>query len=324
MNAVELKVLEVKLPEVFFNEQEILNYLDGELERFEGLVFTEDTAKDCKSTVTELNKLIKSVEDFRKQYKKQLSDPIAEFEKKCKLIVEKIEGVQEPLKLQAEQFEIKRRETRKVEIQSFIDEALTIMPLEDKWASKLILKDEWLLLSLSNPKAKKAIAEEIEKLSAEQKSYYDKLELVATKCEVFSLRLGLQIPLTPDSFYYMLEIHDGPQIEARIQLSAEKQAETEKQAIENIRRQEEAKAQAAAQAQAATEIEAVKAEAAAQVTEALEVAAAVTQSVEQFVPVEKQENEPMYKAEYAVRGTKSQLESLVNYMSASGIQFIKK
>lgn len=323
MNAVELKVLEVKQPEVLFNEQEIGNYLAGILEKYDGLVFTDDTVKDCKATVTELNKMIKSVDAFRLKYKKELSEPITEFEKKCKTLIAQIEDVQEPLKLQAENFEIKRRADRKAEVEGFIAEVLDIVKLEPKYSDKLILKDEWLNISLTNPKVKKAIMDEAQILLSEQKSYYDKLELVATKCEVFSLRLGLKIPLTPDSFYYMLDTHDGPAIEERIKTVAERQAETEKEAIERIRREEEAKAQAIAQAQAKAEIEQVKAESEVRVAEALEVASTVAQSVEQFIPVEKQAKDPIYKANYTVRGSKAQLEALVNYMTASGIEFIK-
>lgn len=318
-NQVELKVLEVKMPEVFFNEQEILNYLDGELQRFEGLVFTEDTVKDCKATVTELNKLVKSVEDFRKQYKKQLSEPIAMFESKCKLIVEKIEGVQAPLKEQAENFEIMRKESRRVEIKGFIEEALLIVPLQPKWLSRFEFKEEWLNSSLSNSKAKKAIMDDIEKLATEQKSYYDKIEVVATKCELYSMKLGLKVALIPDNFYHLCDNYDGPEIDAKILSIAEKNAEAERIAIERI----EAEAKAKAEKEAAVVIESVKEEAQAQVNAAVEMASEVAQSVEKFVPVEKVENEKTYKATFEVRGSKNQLEALVEYMTASGIQFNK-
>lgn len=320
MNQVELKVLEVKLPEVFFNEQEILNYLDGELERFEGLVFTEDTAKDCKATVTELNKLVKSVEDFRKQYKKQLSEPIAMFEAKCKLIVEKIEGVQEPLKLQAENFEIKRRENRKIEVESFIQEVLEIIKLEEKWSCRLVVRDEWLNSSLTNPKVKKAITEDADKLQAEQKSYYDKKEVIITKSELYSIKFGLRVPLIAENFFYLLENYDGPEIDEKIYKIAEKTSIAEKEAMERI----ELEAKAKAEREAAIEIEKVKQESQEQVQAALEVVAEVTQSVEKFIPVEKVESEPNYKATFDVRGTKAQLEALVEYMKASNIQFAKK
>lgn len=323
MNAVELKVLEVKKPEVLFNETEISNYLAGVLETYDGLVFTDESVKDCKTTVTELNKMIKSVEDFRKKYKKELSEPISAFEEQCKRLVMQIENVQSPLKLQYEAFEQKRKDDRRVEVEGFIQEVVSLLQLEDKYSVRLALKDEWLNSSLSNPKCKKSIAEEGEKLLSEQKSYYDKLELINTKCELYSLKHNLQIALTPDSFHYMLDTHDGFSIESKIFNVAERQAETEKEAIERIRKQEEAKANAIAQAAAQVEIDKAKEEANVKVTEALEVAATVAAQVDTIMPVEESADAKMYKATYSVRGTKNQLIALQEYMAMVGIQFTK-
>lgn len=318
MNAVELKVLEVKKPEVLFNEQEISNYLTGVLEAYDGLVFTDETVKDCKATVTELNKMIKSVDKFRLDYKKELSEPITEFEKKCKRIMQQIEDVQAPLKLQADNFEIKRRAERKAEVEGFIAEALSIVSLEQRWIDKSEFKDEWLNSSMTNPKVKKAIMDDIQLLLLDQKSYYDKREIVNTKCENYSYKFGLSVPLLPDNFYHLCDNHDGPTIDARIYEIAEKTAEREKEAIERIKREAEQQAQANAQ----VEIDRVKQESAIKVTEALEVAAAVTEQIEKFIPVEE-EKAQMYTATYKVRGTKNQLMALTEYMASIGIEVTK-
>jgi hypothetical protein len=264
--------------------------------------------------------LVKSVEDFRKSYKKQLSDPIAQFEAKCKRIVEAIEAVQVPLKEQAENFEIQRKENRRIEVRGFIEEALLIKPLEPKWLAKSEFREEWLNVSLSNSKVKAAIMADIEKLHAEQKSYYDKIEVVKTKCELYSMKLGLQVALIPDNFYHLCDNYEGPEIDARILSIAEKNAEVEKEAVARM----EAIAKQNAEREAQKVIDAVKEEAQAQVNAAVEVAAEVTQAVEQFIPVEKVEADKMYKATYQVRGSKAQLEALVKYMDASGIEYVKQ
>lgn len=319
MNQVELKVMEVKLPEVIFNEKEIVNYLEGVLEKYNGLVFTEDTAKDCKATVTELNKMVKAVDAFRLKYKKDLSAPISEFETKCKSLITQIEEVQTPLKEQAEKFEVQRKENRRIEIKGFVDEALSIVPLEPKWLSKFALKEEWLNVSLSNSKVKQAIMADIEKLAAEQKSYYDKIEVVNTKCELHSMKLGLQVALIPDNFYHLCDNYDGPEIDNKIFEIAQKNLVAEKEAIAKI----EAVAKEKAEKEAAVVIEAAKKEAQTQVNAAVEMASEVAQSVEKFIPVEKTESEKMYKATFETRGSKAQLEALIGYMEASGIQYTK-
>lgn len=299
MNAVELKVLEVKQPEVLFNEQEISNYLSGILESYEGLVFTDDTVKYCKATVTELNKMIKAVDGFRLKYKKELLEPITAFENKCKMLIAQIEGVQEPLKLQADNFEIKRKAERRTEVEGYIAEVLEIVKLEEKWASRLTLKDEWLNVSLSNSKCKKAIVDEAEKLQAEQKSYYDKKEVVNTKSELYSMKFGLEIPLIPENFYHLLDNFDGVEIDRRIYEIAEKTKANEVAAIERIQRQAEEKAR----------------------IEATQQVAEIVEQVQVFIPVEHETQEKTFSVTLKIKATKSQMDSLKAYMDASGIEY---
>jgi len=337
MNNVELKVLEVKLPEVLFNEKEISNYLEGVLEKYQGLVFTDDTVKDCKTTVSELNKMVKSVDSFRLKYKKELAAPISEFETKCKSLVTQIENVLDPLKAQADKFEADRRIARKVEVEGFIAECLTIVALEEKYASQLVLKDEWLNVSVSTPKLKKAIMEDVKKLESEQTAYYDKKEIVITKCENYSMKFGLAVALIPDNFYHLLDNKTGVELDERIYDIAQKNAEAEKVAMESIKIEAERKANAQAQETirlaeveskrvlceqerlAKIESDLIKANAQAEVTAALEVAATVTQAVDNIIAVETTDNK-MYSATFKVRGTKAQLEALVNYFEFANIQ----
>lgn len=320
MNELQVKVLNVTPAVVEFNFNEMLAYAKQLNAKYANLVFDEESVKEGKSTVAEIRKTQKSINDFKIKTKKELAEQVSLFEGQCKEIIAEFDGSVEFIQGQLDKYEETRRHNRRIEVQAFIDEALTVLPLEEKWRSQLILKDEWLNASLTNSKLKKAIMEDIEKLSAEQKSYYDKREVVNVKCELYSLKLSLAVALIPDNFYYLCDNYDGAAIDAKILDIAEKQSAAEKQAIENIRKQEEAKAQLAAQ----VEIEKAKSDAQAQVAEVLEVAATVAQSVEAFTPVERQEKEQMYKAAYNVRGSRAQLEALEKYMTASGIQFNKQ
>lgn len=319
MNLVDLKILDVRQPEVFFNDKEIEYYLDGLLTKYEGLVFTEEMAKECKATVAELNKMVKSVDAFRLKYKKELSEPIVEFENKCKSLISQIDSVQGPLKAQTDNFEIKRRAQRRVEIDGFVDEVLLIVPLEEKWSSQLNVKDEWLNSSLSNSKAKQAIFADAQKLAADQKSYYDKMEVIITKCELYSMKFGLSVPLIPDNFYYLLDNYEGPEIDSKIYGIAEKTKERETEAIEKIRAEAEKKAAK----QAEVEIEKVKADAQTQVDEIVQAAAQAIEQVQEFIPVESDVMEKLLTVTLRITGTKGQLEVLKSYMTTYNIEFEK-
>lgn len=322
MNNVELKVLEVKKPEVMFNVKEIENYLDEVLSEYNGLVFTEETVKECKKTVTELNKMIKSVDAFRLKYKKELSEPIALFEKQCKDLCLKIENIQEPIKSQADNFEIARKMIKKIEIEELIENTkLTFPELEEKWLNKIIIKEEWLNSSLSTVKLKSSVIDEFYKAKQLQDEYYSKKDLINTKCELQSLKLGLNVQMIPDNFYHMIESKTSTEIENEIIKISELTKQKELEAIENIERKAKEKADAEAkeiirlsELEKQKEIESIK-------NETVETIQEISKVVEVLIPVESDVKEKVYTFKLELKATKTQKDALKNYMETIGIEF---
>ena len=89
---------------VDFNYNEIAARLDVVLDKYKGLVFTEETVADCKKTIAELRKGQKSLDDFRKETKKKLTLSVTEFENDCKVLYKKFDEVIDPLKEQADYY----------------------------------------------------------------------------------------------------------------------------------------------------------------------------------------------------------------------------
>ena len=80
MNKLQLKVLENRPAEVHFNFDEISNYLDSTLEKYTGITITEETIKDGKKIIADLRKGKKSLDEFKKKTKKELTAPVKAFE----------------------------------------------------------------------------------------------------------------------------------------------------------------------------------------------------------------------------------------------------
>lgn len=81
---LELKILtpqEKFLSAVEFNYDELKNNLTLGLQRFEGILLTEDTYKECKDIRAKLNALYKALDDKRKEIKKKCLEPYEKFEK---------------------------------------------------------------------------------------------------------------------------------------------------------------------------------------------------------------------------------------------------
>ncbi len=85
------------------NFQEIEAALKEHLEGYRGITVTQDTIKESKKDLSELRKLKESIEDARKNVKKEWMEPYTEFEGKCKelvaLVDQPINEINDQLKL---------------------------------------------------------------------------------------------------------------------------------------------------------------------------------------------------------------------------------
>lgn len=110
-----------------FNFEELKADLEKQLAAYTGLVFTEETVKEGKKSVAELNKLKKDISDRRIEVKKEHMKPYDEFEKKVKELGEMIDKPIFLIKDQLEDFEKRRIEARKQEIQNIYTESISDM-----------------------------------------------------------------------------------------------------------------------------------------------------------------------------------------------------
>ena len=108
-----------------FNFEELKNQLSSEMNRYKGMIFTDDTKKEAKETVADLRKLKKDIKDKRIEIKKSFMQPYDEFESQVKeldkLIDEPIAFINE----QVEEFERKRVEEKKALISEIYTEIMT-------------------------------------------------------------------------------------------------------------------------------------------------------------------------------------------------------
>lgn len=141
MNTLDIKVIKTTPAEVNFNYEEISNHLDGVLKQYSGIIVTEDTIKDGKKVIAELRKGQKSLDEFRKKTKKELTAPVKAFEEQCKELSKKFDEVINPIVEQADQFEEKRKEEKAVEVQKVIKivcefKHVEDLPMDDKYLNK--------------------------------------------------------------------------------------------------------------------------------------------------------------------------------------------
>lgn len=214
--AVSVKVLENKPAVVNFNYDEISKHLDSVLVKYKNLVFTENTASDCKKTIAELRKGQKALDEFRKATKKQLTESVTVFENRCKELHSKFEEVIKPLNEQHDQFELDRKEKKRVEIQAAIDALIKGQSLNEKYAAQLVILDEYYNKGKSIKVIKSELTARAGTLKLQQDKEDQDTELIRTKVDLANAQYQLTNILMPEQYIRHLAFHSVANIEEMI------------------------------------------------------------------------------------------------------------
>lgn len=171
-----------QLPVITMNFNEIKANLTENVEKYKGLIVTEESLKDCKATQKDLAGLRNKLDGYRKDVKKEMEKPIKEFEGQCKELIGLIEEVEKPIKLGIVEFDNKKKEQKKLKAQEIIANTVITLGLEKKYADQLTVLDKYLNLSASA----KSIVEDIEQRAAllKQQQNADKAKVEMLKATI--------------------------------------------------------------------------------------------------------------------------------------------
>ena len=224
-----MKELEVnkQLPVITANFDEVKESLNQSLEKYKGIIVTEETLQDCKKTQQDLSKVKNGIETFRKSVKKDMEVPIKEFEAKCKELVSLIGEVEQPIKDGITVFDNKRREEKRTKALEFIKDAVAKHGLDEKRASKLTVIDKYLNLSASGKSVKEDIEQRALMLLQEQDRELGVIQVI--NGTIKAVNEGINTKLKIDDFKTLIEMNTPvARIIEEIHKRAEKIKEAEK------------------------------------------------------------------------------------------------
>ncbi|MBD7914524.1 DUF1351 domain-containing protein [Clostridium sp. Sa3CUN1] len=189
------------------NFEEVKASLVENLEKYKGIVVTDDNLKDCKDIQKGLSKLKKDIDSNRKEIKKQLEAPIKNFEGQCKELVCLISEVDAPIKEGIAIFDEMKREEKREYAREIIKDALVKYPLDDKYSNSLTVLDKYTLVATSKKAIKEDIfnrAEGLYKIQEDEKRVYQE-NLVIIKETIDQANLNLISKLNADIYIKKLE-----------------------------------------------------------------------------------------------------------------------
>lgn len=345
-----LKEATVKKAEINLPMDVIKGCIQDYIKDFEGLVYTDNNIKDAKTDRTTLNKIKKNLNDFGIKTEKALTQDVKNFRAELKEVISIIEEPLKQIDEKVKQYEEEQKELKLIFVKDCITKLCIEQELDVEDYEKIEVKNQYLNASESKKKIEEDILHQIQNIKdAKEKRKLEETQIIQA-VELENVRNQLNVPLQVGAYVQMLDFKEFEEIKKTIVLDCKKQKQQEEEYAKKIReeeerkkqeeikkiqqeeerkreealriqREEEEKRKKEEEEKHKKEIEAKEKEK----EEALKVAQSVSEQVEKVIPVQPKENEQvkMYKATFKVRGSKEQLEKLLEYFKLAEIEFEK-
>ncbi|MDU4787640.1 MAG: DUF1351 domain-containing protein [Clostridium sp.] len=290
-----------QLPVINMNFEEVKASLVENMEKYKGIIVTEESLKDCKATQKDLAGLRNKLDTYRKDVKREMEKPIKAFESDCKELIGLIAEVEAPIKAGITEFDNKRREEKRKFADIKIFETCQALGLEKKYADQLTVLDKYLSLSASQKSIKEDIESRAEILKQQQNMDKVRAEMVKANIEstLETVNLTLKTPLEYKDFERYIALGwDGPRIVREINERAAQIRQAEK----------------AAEEMATKKIEEEKQKEEVQIPMDLKPKAPE-------VPKEVKEDEPMFFVDVYVESDYERIQALSKYLQANGYKY---
>lgn len=172
-----------QLPVITINFDEVKANLIENMDKYKGLVVTEERLKDCKATQKDLAGLRNKLDSYRKEVKKEMEKPIKDFEGQCKELIGFIEEVEKPIKLGIVEFDNKKKEQKRLRAQEVIANVVITQGIEKKYADQLTVLDKYLNLTATEKSVLEDINQRAALLKQQQNSDKAKDEMIKATIE---------------------------------------------------------------------------------------------------------------------------------------------
>lgn len=199
--------------------------IEKEVKKYDGLIIAYDdkkTIKAGKDSRAELNKVSKAIDDFRKQYKKQYNEPLAQFEAKMNELKSILDEAVIKIKKPLDEVEERAKEEKRKQVQTLIDE------LTDGY--EIVFDNKWLNATTKDLDIRMAIIAQVDEAKEKARIREANVKMVRT----FAEDLGQN----PDAWVAMVDYESTADIYEK--MKAAKQREEEKQkAYEELQKRNE-------------------------------------------------------------------------------------
>ena len=213
------------------NINDVTEKVDQYLQKY-SLIVSVDDVPVAKKMVTEINSIIKEIDNARKSKVQELQAPIKMFEMQIRDLSDMCTQKKNELQGQIKVFE----DQKKVEIRTLLDEELRVLYLKHGVDTEYQTSNtsDLVILSNINPKGgtltKKAKDTLVERVLA-NKQWQDKINKRLELLPTLSIQYGLKSAMTRFDVEYFLKWESDEQFQEKLTTSFKRAAEKEQEII---------------------------------------------------------------------------------------------
>lgn len=237
--AIEPQVIDSNLT-LTWNNAELAKYLEEKLEKYNGLVVTEDNLKEMKSVLKEIVSIRTKLTRFGADKKRELKIPYNTFTSELEQVLAVVSRVENPIANQIGEFEQREMLKRKDFVLNTIAEKLQALGVREEYANRVLPNPKWW----ENKTAKMsdvtiAIDEMLKGVLEQQKNDDDlkrmqaeKVEIIKMKIDLFNQNYALDTPIQYEEIQHRLNNVPFGELDSVIAAEFEKRLEIELKAKE--------------------------------------------------------------------------------------------
>lgn len=203
MNELEMTITAEQLPVVQFNFDEVKARLLSITGQYSSLIVTDDNLSLCKEKQKELAGLRRKIDEYRKEIKAKMSEPIVAFENKCKELVSLVEKAEKPLKDGIQIYDDAKREEKRQTALKIISESVAAHGLTEKYASQVTVIDKYMNLTAKVSDVKEDVEQRVFLLLSEQNKEQEMLEIIQDTID--NENKTIKTPLSMSQFQRMID-----------------------------------------------------------------------------------------------------------------------
>jgi hypothetical protein len=237
--AIEPQVIDSNLT-MTWNNAELAKYLEEKLEKYNGLVVTEDNLKEMKSVLKEIVSIRTKLTRFGADKKRELKIPYNTFTAELEQVLAVVSQVENPIANQIGEFEQKEMLKRKEAVLKMVEDKAQSLGIREEYKNRVIPNPKWWEnktakmsdVALSIEEMLKGVLEQQQNDDDLKHMQAEKVEMIKMKIDLFNQNYALDTPIQYEEIQHCVDNVSFGELDSVIAAEFEKRLEIELKAKE--------------------------------------------------------------------------------------------